>query len=159
MFERLLVPVDLTDRNARAIEVARDLVQPDGGDITLLHVIETLDLPYEELEEFYGRLEQLTIEQLDDLAEPLRGVGLNVDQEVVYGRRAEEVLRYAEEHSIDLIVLNSHRVDPQNPGAGWTTMSYQVAILAQCPVLLVKGTETGEAERAPAEPTSEDAVG
>jgi universal stress protein A len=159
MFERLLVPVDLTDRNSRAIEIARDLVQPGGGDVTLLHVIETLDLPYEELEEFYSRLEQRTIEQLDVLAEPLRTAGLSVDQEVVYGRRAEEVLRYAEEHRIDLIVLNSHRVDPQNPGAGWTTMSYQVAILAQCPVLLVKGTEPEEAQRAPVEPTSEDSGG
>jgi universal stress protein A len=139
MFERLLVPIDLTERNARAIEVAGDLVQRDGGDVTLLHVIETLDLPYEELEEFYSRLEQRTREQLDAVAEPLRRSGVSVDQEVVYGRRAEEVLRYAEEHRVDLIVVSSHRVDPQNPGAGWTTLSYQVAILAQCPVLLVKG--------------------
>jgi universal stress protein A len=156
MFERLLVPVDLTDRNARAIDVARDLVQQGGGDITLLHVIETLDLPYEELEEFYDRLEKRTIEQLDALTEPLRAAGLGVDQEVVYGRRAEEVLRYAEEHGIDLIVLNSHTVDPHDPGAGWTTMSYQVAILAQCPVLLVKGTEPEQAPRASAEPAPEN---
>ena len=30
-------------------------------------------------------------------------------------------------------------LDLADPGASWTTMSYKVAILAQCPVLLVKG--------------------
>lgn len=153
MFETLLVPIDLTDRNARAIEVAAEIIRQGGGDVTLLHVIETLDLPYEELEEFYGRLEERAREQLDAVAEPLRHAGVNVDQEVVYGRRAEEVLRYADEHRVDLIVMNSHRVDPENPGAGWTTLSYQVAILAQCPVLLVKGTETDRGVRG--QPTAE----
>ena len=141
MFDKLLVPVDLTARNARAIDVARDLVAEQGGEVTLLHVIETLDLPYEELQEFYKRLEDRAAIAMEAMAEPLRTAGLSVDQEVCYGKRAEEVVRYAADNGIDLIVLNSHRVDLTNPGAGWTTMSYKVAILAQCPVLLVKGKE------------------
>jgi hypothetical protein len=42
------------------------------------------------------------------------------------------------ESGVELIVLSSHRVDLQNPGAGWGTMSYKVGILSQCPVLIVK---------------------
>ena len=143
MFDKLLVPVDLSDRNARAIAAARDIVAEQGGEVTLLHVIETLDLPYEELEEFYKRLEDRAASAMEAMTEPLRAAGVPVDQEVCYGRRAEEIVRYAEDKGVDLIVLNSHRVDLSNPGAGWTTTSYKVAILSQCPVLLVKGKEEG----------------
>ena len=45
MFRRLLVPVDLTPKNVRAVEAARDLATQSGGEVFLLHVIETLDRP------------------------------------------------------------------------------------------------------------------
>lgn len=138
MFQELLVPVDLTDKNRRAIEVARDLALELGGRVTLLHVIETLDLPFEELEDFYRRLERNAEERMGRLAEPLRAAGVSFRQQVTYGRRAEEVVEWAEEGGTELIILGSHRVDLEAPGAGWATLSYKVAILAQCPVLLVK---------------------
>ena len=47
VFERVLVPVDLTDRNRRALEVASRMAG-DPGEVTLLHVIETLDLPFDD---------------------------------------------------------------------------------------------------------------
>lgn len=138
MFQELLVPVDLTDKNRRAIEVARDLALELGGRVTLLHVIETLDLPFEELEDFYRRLERNAEERMGRLAEPLQAAGVSFRQRVTYGRRAEEVVEWAREGGAELIILGSHRVDLEAPGAGWATLSYKVAILAQCPVLLVK---------------------
>jgi hypothetical protein len=48
---------------------------------------------------------------------------------------------------VDRIVLSSHRIDLQNPSAGWGTVSYKVGILSQCAVLLVIETylpEVGE---------------
>lgn len=139
MFRKLLVPVDLSGRPKRAVEVARDLALETDGKVTLLHVIQTLDLPFEELADFYGRLEARAAERMDELAAPLRAAGVAFQRQVSYGRRAEEIVEYAEENDVDLIVLTSHRVNLEDPGAGWATMSYKVAILAQCPVLLVKG--------------------
>ena len=52
MFRHLLVPVDFSDSNTAAVQLAGDLVTPDGGAGTLLHVIETLDAPFEDLEAF-----------------------------------------------------------------------------------------------------------
>lgn len=138
MFRKMLVPVDLTEKNRRAVEVARNLAAEGGGEVTLLHVIETLDLPFEELEDFYRRLEEKSRRAMEGLSEPLRAAGVPHSAQVVYGRRAEEIVAYAEENRFDLIVMNSHRVDLENPGSGWTTLSYKVAILGQCPVLLVK---------------------
>lgn len=138
MFQKLLVPVDLTEKNRRAVEVARDLALETDGGVTLLHVIETLDLPFEELEDFYRQLEEKAEAVMGRLAEPVRRAGVGVQERVVYGKRAEEVVGWAQRDDVDLIILSSHRVDLEDPGAGWATLSYKVAILAQCPVLLVK---------------------
>jgi universal stress protein A len=138
MFETILVPVDLTPKNSRAIAVAADLARERGAEVTLLHVVETLDLPWEEVEDFYRRLERRAQTEMGGMAEPLRNAGVSHRSEVAFGKRAEEVVAHAEEYRFDLIVLSSHRIDPENPLAGWTTLSYKVAILAQCPVLLVK---------------------
>lgn len=138
MFQRILVPVDLTQKNAHAVKTARDLAAESGGTVTLLHVIETLDLPFEELEGFYARLEEKARRAMEEMAEPLQEAGLSFARRVSYGRRAEEIVDFAAEEDSDLIILSSHRIDLENPGSSWTTLSYKVAILAQCPVLLVK---------------------
>jgi universal stress protein A len=138
MFQRILVPVDLTDRNAPAIEIAGRLVADDGGTVVLLHIIETLDIPFEELEDFYHRLEAKAMAVMGESAAPLRDAGVAFDHHVRYGDRAEEIVAFAREDGSDLLVLTSHRIDLESPGSGWTTLSYKVAILAQCPVLLIK---------------------
>ncbi len=77
MFQRMLVPVDLTQKNAHAVETARDLAAERGGTVTLLHVIETLNLPFEELEGFYARLEEKARRAMDEMAAPLQEAGFS----------------------------------------------------------------------------------
>ena len=57
MFDEIVVPVDLTPKNERAVEVARDLAKSFSSKVVLFHVIETLDLPCDELREVYDRLQ------------------------------------------------------------------------------------------------------
>jgi universal stress protein A len=138
MFKRILVPTDLTERTVRALQVASSLgiAHPQ---VTLLHVIETIaGAEFEELSSFYATLETRARERLDDLVGRTPGRPGEVDVAIVYGRRAEEVLRFARENAIDLIVLASHPVDPSEPYSGVGTMSYKLGILAPCAVLLVK---------------------
>ena len=106
--------------------------------VTLLHVIETIDLPFEELEEFYGRLEAKAATALAELSLALEASDTDVTTHVAYGSRAAEIVRHAEADDVDLIVLSSRRLDPKNPSQNWATVSHKVAILAGCPVLLVK---------------------
>ena len=63
---------------------------------------------------------------------------MRVYHDIRYGKRAETIVRYAEERGMDLIVLSSHKVDRDHPALGWGTISYRIAIVARCPVLLVK---------------------
>ena len=137
MFDHVLVPVDLTDRNHRALEMATRLAG-DDGEVTLLHVIETLDLPFDELEDFYQRLHDRAQVEMDQMAEPLSQSGVTVIQRVSYGNRLREILGHADESRTDLIVMSSRRLERSERPTGFATLSHQVAILSQVPVLLVK---------------------
>jgi nucleotide-binding universal stress UspA family protein len=119
--------------------MARDMGRATGARITLFHVIETLSgATYDEFESFYRELEGRASSHLASLASGFEGSGLEVAQTVVYGKPAEEIVRFAVDTQVDLIVLASHRVDPSRPGHGWGTLSYRIGVLAPCPVLLVK---------------------
>jgi nucleotide-binding universal stress UspA family protein len=139
VFQNILVPVDLTDLHQPALESAARLAQQNGGKVTLLHVIEVISEVWATADrEFYTRLEQTARDHLARLGHYFEARGVPRGEEVVFGHRAPEIVRYAGEIGVDLIVLKSHRLDLENPSAGWSTVSYKVGILAQCPVLLVK---------------------
>ena len=140
MFGRLLVPVDLTPKNLRAVEAARDLALLSEGEVFLLHVIETLDLPFHELEDFYDRLQAKAAAGLQPHSRRLEEAGVRSSGHILYGKRHEKVLEFAADQEVDLIILDSHRIEPGKPGKGFATLSYRIAITAPCPVLLVKGT-------------------
>ena len=139
MFKKILVPVDVSDRHQQALDIAGRLAKQNDGEVILLHVIEVLPgLWLEEERDFYERLEQMSREHLAKSGRSLETYQVPRREEIVYGSRAHEIVRYAVELSVDLIVLSSHRIDLQDPNSGWGTVSYKVGILSQCPVLLVK---------------------
>jgi universal stress protein A len=139
IFQRILVPTDLTERADKALDLALILSAPDKSRVTLLHVIETFrGLEFEEMKPAYQKFEKKAREKMAAARARLRKTKTELVDEVVYGDRAEEIVKFAEAHKIDLIVLASHRVNPSAVGRDWGTISYKVGILAQCPVLLVK---------------------
>jgi len=142
MFDHFIVPVDLSDRNSAAIRTAIELARAGKGFITLLHVVETLDLPYEEVSDFYDRLEARAARRLEELSRPLADADMEFERLVLFGDPAEEIIEFAAQAAKALIVLQSHRVDPAQPTVGWATLSYKVAILAESPILLVKRDPT-----------------
>jgi nucleotide-binding universal stress UspA family protein len=148
MFSNILVPTDGTERSRNALDMAVRLLSREGavsageqpGTITLLHVIETIagDEETEEFRRFYSALEKRARKRMSQLVEEHSEHQHLIRQTVLFGGRVSEILRYAEENSVDLIVLSSHKIDPERPAEGWGTISHKVGILASCPVLLVK---------------------
>ena len=139
MFKNILVPTDFLDDNQHALEIAVRLCSMDSGKICLLHVIEVIqNTTFKEFEDFYSSLEKRSFEGLNTIIDRLNLTETAVDPQVVYGNRTHEIVRYAEENNVDLIIMKSHKVDLEERSQGWGTISYKVSILAQCPVLLVK---------------------
>lgn len=141
MFRKILVPVDFTDKNEPALRSAVEIAgRGDGGsEVSLLHVIETIEhLEEGEMAGFYHGLEVRALARLFALQERFKEAGVAVRQELVIGRRAETIVRYAEDHDMDLVILSSHKVDRDHPALGLGTLSYRIAIVVRCPVLLVK---------------------
>jgi nucleotide-binding universal stress UspA family protein len=139
MYRRILVPTDLTDRTIKALEAATNIAEPGDARIALLHVIETIaGSDFDELSSFYRRLERQAAERLKEIISRASGKRSEILTEIVYGKRVDEVLRSVRANDVDLIVLASHPLDASRPHEGLGTMSYKLAILAPCAVLLVK---------------------
>jgi nucleotide-binding universal stress UspA family protein len=139
MFSHLLLPLDFTDKNEAAVGIALDLARRDQAEVVLLHVIETIDhVALDEMSDFYRQLETRASAKLAVIGERFTAAGVRVRHEILIGKRAEAILTYAATSPTDLIVMSSHRVDRDHPALGLGTISYQVAIVARCPVLLVK---------------------
>lgn len=139
MYEHILVPVDLTSKNARALDAALDLAIRHGSGVTLLHVIEVVPhVPFQELATFYADLEGSARKKMKKLAEPFERKKVRVSSKIVYGNRAVEIAKYALKGKVSLIIMTSHKIHPGFPGEGWGTISYKVGMLAPASVLLVK---------------------
>jgi nucleotide-binding universal stress UspA family protein len=139
MFRQLLVPLDFTAKNEAAVTIALETARRDGAEVTLLHVIETIEhVDFDEMADFYRKLEARAAAKLQVLTDRFTTAGVRARYEIVYGRRVGSILEQAVSEKTDLIVLSSHLVDRAHPALGLGIISYQVAILAGCPVLLVK---------------------
>src|SRR5262245_5492256 len=113
MFKKVLVPVDFTRRNERALQAAAALAGRPGSSLHLLHVIETLPgIPFSELKTFYQDLEERAGRKMQELGQRLGGrrrTKLTLD--ILYGKRPETIIEQALKLKIDLIVLSSHEID------------------------------------------------
>jgi nucleotide-binding universal stress UspA family protein len=141
MLNVVLVAVDSSELSLQVVNTLGLLNLEDDCRIVLLHVMpnheesgdQPLDIPQpeEEFEEFHD-----TQEWLDALAEELPFE--KVDLEIVQGDIAEEVIRYANIHKADLIVIGSRGL----MGVARVIMgsvSSQVVGDAPCSVFVVKG--------------------
>lgn len=138
-FQHILVPVDFSDKNRAAIEVACQIAREHASRITLLHVIEFIDFPEdEEIKSFYEKLRKRSEREFDKLLQQFPGGEFDVTVDTIVNHRSKGVVLYAADNNVDLIVMSSHPFNPQQSSEGWGTISYQVAALCQCSIMLIK---------------------
>ncbi len=139
-FRHLLVPVDFAPKNQAALEAALEFASATSAKVTLLHVIERIDVSEddEETASFYDELQQRAAAEFERQAQQFLAAGLAAEFELRFGRRVEEIVRSLSELKADLVILASHQVDAAEPVRSLNSLSYQVSMLATCPVMLVK---------------------
>ena len=140
MFNNILVPTDLTDKSIKALEIAVGMKKDAVCKITLLHIVETIDDDEgeDEFREFYSKLAARAGKKMAKTANRYTNEKIDIHTEIIYGKRVPEIVKYASEKGIDLIILSSHKLDGTDSMNGWATISYRVGILAPCPVMMVK---------------------
>lgn len=138
-YEHLLVPIDWSDRDQRALEAALEMAAQHQARTTLIYVIESIDAgDEEELKSFYAEVEDSVRERLQTLVRRFQQAGLMARPEIVVGHKARTIVQYTATESVDLIVMQSERVDLQHPEQGLSSLSHQVSLFCQCPVMLIK---------------------
>ena len=139
MFKKILVPVDLTKKNKKALDIAVKIALHDKSKVYLLHVVETIaHTTFSEFEGFYQNLEKRANEYIDKLITPYKKNKISIEGKIVFGNRVAEILSFAGKNKVDLIVMHSHKINPEEPTENWGTISHKVVILSQFPVMLVK---------------------
>ncbi|MBN2060304.1 MAG: universal stress protein [Deltaproteobacteria bacterium] len=139
MFKNILVPTDLTEKSEKAFDIAVSIALNYKSDISLLHVIESIDgVEDSEFNAFYDKLTNRAYKTLEKMASRYQEKDITINKDVILGKRVAEIIHFANEREIDLIILSSHKIEDFSSGEGWATISYKVGILATCPVMMVK---------------------
>lgn len=139
MFTHILLPSDLHSLDTDAIQQSLDLAAKHHAAVSILHVIEPIQgIPEEELSDFYASLERSAQGKMAQLSRTYLDRHIPCTTSTRLGPRARTIVGFAEENGVDLIVMQSHRIEAGTGGAPGFTISYNVALFAQCPVLLVK---------------------
>jgi len=143
-YSKILVPVDLSEMSREVFRQAHDLGRKFDSQMHLLHIVEswTSAIPVptaaayaEMLAEQQSRASRELERLLGDEPCPTSTI-----HEVRVGHAAEEILRYAEQAGIDLIVMGTHGRSGLNR---WLlgSVAQKVVQCAPCPVLIVRPQE------------------
>jgi nucleotide-binding universal stress UspA family protein len=144
--KNILCPTDFSDPSYDALKVADELAAHFGA---ALHVINVVPLvPIVEapigvesasfnVASYQQELEGQAQKSLKSLAEQKISKGVNVVTEVLIGNAAGEVMRYAGEKAVDMIVIATHGL------SGWRrfisgSTTEQIVRQASCPVLTIR---------------------
>lgn len=137
-FRHILVPVDFTPKNRPALEIALRLAVQFRARVMLWHVVEPVEGRSRDVLAFHASLRNRAERRFAVLTRPFRRRGVSVKSGVVLGHRAPTIVKQAIRDRVDLIVMSSHPLNLSRPSHDWASISYKVAVLSQCPVLLVK---------------------
>ena len=141
-FQHILIPVDSTTRNNAATDIAFELAVQNKAAVSILHVVQAIDtdgeVPDEETTAFYDQIRSRAEAEMERMSQRFIEAELRCEVKVRIGDRLREIVEFAVQHRVDLIVMTSHRIDPAHPAESWATLSYKVSVICDCPILLVK---------------------
>jgi nucleotide-binding universal stress UspA family protein len=116
MYNKILVPLDGSEFSEHALEALINIATSPGDiDIILLEVVEPPVTPYwggtgaiSEAHEVQKQAETSAAAYLSKLASRLKKKKLSVKTAVVAGIPADVILDYANQNSVDLIIMSTH---------------------------------------------------
>ncbi|WP_435102736.1 universal stress protein [Halarchaeum sp. P4] len=156
MYDHILVPTDGSDASIEALDEAFALAKQFDATVHALYVVDDAalvstgldDLSFDRhIDEFFEDLEEFGERATSRIREAAEEEDVNVVTAVVDGVPEHEIVDYADEHGVDLIVMATHgRRGVQRALLGSTTE--RVVRRANVPVLTVRigARKKGEGE-------------
>ena len=154
--KNILCPTDFSEPSYEALKVADELAAHFGATLHIVNVVPLVPIVEAPIgvesasfnvASYQQELEGQAKKSLKALAEQRVTKGENVVTDVLIGNAAGEVMRYASEKSMDMIVIATHGL------SGWRrfisgSTTEQIVRQASCPVLTIrkpaaKGTAPG----------------
>jgi nucleotide-binding universal stress UspA family protein len=144
--KKLLVPTDFSESARHALTYGTSFAREYGAELTLLHVVENLTVGYASdlfpvpMAEVFQEISGYAKAELAKLAEVTREKDVAVVEQVVQGKPSAEIIRFAQEQKIDMIVLGTHGKGMLDQALFGSTTE-RVVRRAPCPVLTVRLAE------------------
>lgn len=111
LYRRILIATDGSEYTKKAVDYGIDLANNTGAELHAIYVIDTraydsipLSAP---LEYAYSLLRQEGDKAIKYVADRAEAEGLEVEGIITEGHPADEIIKYAENNSIDLIVMGT----------------------------------------------------
>jgi nucleotide-binding universal stress UspA family protein len=143
--KKIVFATDFSESSVNALRYAVDLAKQYGARLYFLHVLYDVAktsgwyVPHVSMDEMYKDMEKSAREELEKLfVDEMRGYE-DIERIVLKGTPHEEIVTYAEEQNIDLVVIGTHGrkgIDRMIFGS----TAEQVIRNAPCPVLSVRLT-------------------
>jgi nucleotide-binding universal stress UspA family protein len=144
--KKLLVPTDFSESARHALTYGTSFAREYGAELTLLHVVENLTVGYASdlfpvpMAEVFQEISGYAKAELSKLAKVAREKDVAVVEQVVQGKPSAEIIRFAQEQKIDMIVLGTHGKGMLDQALFGSTTE-RVVRRAPCPVLTVRLAE------------------
>jgi nucleotide-binding universal stress UspA family protein len=147
MFKQILVPLDGSTLAARILPMVEDLAKLANANVTLICVAtEATDLAAAPSPGVFARAARHDIDGCEkfmaDTVKDMRSRGISVSSVCLEGDPAKAVIKYSQEHPIDLIALATHGRNEVSWIFG--SISEKIVSHATAPVLLIRVLEPHE---------------
>ena len=141
--KKVLVPTDFSDSARNALRYGVSFAREYGAELVLLHVVENLTVGYASdlfpvpMAEVFQEISGYAKTELAKLAGEAKERDVRVTELVAQGKPSAEIIRYAAENAVDMIVLGTHGKGMLDQALFGSTTE-RVVRRAPCPVLTVR---------------------
>ncbi len=138
MYDTILVPTDGSDQAAVAATHAIDIAATRSATVHVLSIVDDrafLVLDDDRVAAVRADLRANARDAVDDAATAALGRGLEVETSIETGHPAEQIVDYASDHDVDLIVMGTSGDEYETNVVG--SVSQRVVRRAPAPVLTV----------------------
>lgn len=145
MYKKILVPVDGSEKAAKAALHGAELASKLGADLILFHVVPSLPPYVNTSPDRFGNIQQAIMDEfhrhgqdiLTQVKDDLAAYGLNIATDIAMGQPADEILNKVKDTGCDLLVMGSRGLG-EIKGYLMGSVSNRVTRHAACPVLIVR---------------------